>query len=135
MMQVMAIRILREVAENIQNIDFYLIMRDEATDVKNVSELAVRLRWVDDELEAHDEFIGLKNMPNTVADSIVRKLKNVLLQMHLKLNKCRGRCYDECSTMSGSKSGVTVRIKSEVGRALYTHCYAYIQSIFPQETR
>ena len=86
-MQVMAIRILREVAENIQNIDFYLIMRDEATDVKNVSELAVRLRWVDDELEAHDEFIGLKNMPNTVADSIVRKLKNVLLQMHLKLNK------------------------------------------------
>ena len=87
MMQVMAIRILWEVAENIQNVDFYSIMCDEATDVKNVSKLAVRLRWVDDELEAHDEFISLKNMPNTDADSIVWKLKDVLLQMHLKLNK------------------------------------------------
>ena len=54
-------------------------MCDEATDVKNVSELVVCLRRVDDELEAHDEFIGLKSMPNTDADSIVRELKDVLL--------------------------------------------------------
>ena len=42
---------------------------------------------MDDELEAHEEFIGLKNMPNTDADSIVRELEDVLLRMHLKLNK------------------------------------------------
>ena len=52
------------------------------------------LRWVDDELEAHDEFIGLKNMPNTDADFIVRELKDVLLRRHSKLNKCRGQYYD-----------------------------------------
>ena len=87
------------------------------------------LRWVDDELEAHDEFIGLKSMPNTDADSIVRELKDVLLWMHLKLNKCRGQCYDGCATMSGSKRGVAVQIKSEDGRALYIHCY--VHSILP----
>ena len=54
-------------------------MCDEATDVKNVSELVVCLLWVDNELEAHDEFIGLKNMPNTGGDSIVRELKDILL--------------------------------------------------------
>ena len=75
MIQIMALRVLREVAENIQNVDFYSIACDEATDVKNVSELAVCLHWVKDELEAHDEFIGLKNMRNTDADSIVQKLK------------------------------------------------------------
>ena len=47
-------------AENIQTVDLYSIMCDEATDFKNVSELVVCLRWVDDELEAHDEFIGMK---------------------------------------------------------------------------
>ena len=125
-MQVMAIRVIRTVAENIQNIDFYSIMCHEATDVKNASELVVCLRWVDDKLEAHDKFIGLKNMPNNDADSIGRELKDVLLQMHLKLNKCRGQCYDGCSTISGSKSGVAVQIKSEGERALYTHCYAHI---------
>ena len=66
-------------AEIIQDVHFYSIMCDEATDVKNVSELVVCLCWVDDELEAHDEFIGLKNIPNTDADSIVRELKDVLL--------------------------------------------------------
>ena len=125
MMQIMALRVLRELADDIQDINFYLIMCDEATDVKNVSELAVCLRWVDDELEAHDESIGLKNMPNTDADSTVRELKDVLLRMHLKLNKCRGQRYDKCSTMSGSKSGVPVQIKREEERALYTHCYTH----------
>ena len=46
--------------------------------------------WVDDQLKAHDEFIGFKNMPNTDVDSIVRELQDVLLRMHFKLNKCRG---------------------------------------------
>ena len=100
-------------------------MCDEATDVKNVSELVVCLRWVDDELEAHEEFIDLKNIPNTDADSIVRELGDVLLRMHLKLNKCRGQCYDRCSTMSDSKSRVIVQFKSAEKSALYTHCYAH----------
>ena len=61
---------------------------------------------------------------NTDADSIVRELKDNLLRMHLKLNKCRGQCYDGCSTMYGSKSGVAVQIKSKEERVLCTHCYA-----------
>ena len=56
MVQIMALRILREVAENIQDVNFHSIMCDEATDIKNISELVVCLRWVEDELEAHDEF-------------------------------------------------------------------------------
>ena len=119
MTQIMALRVLREVAENIQDVDFCAIMCDEAIDLKNVSELGVCLRWVDD---SHYEFIGLKNMPNTDTDSIAQDFKNVLLQIHLKLNKCRGQCYDGCSIMSGSKSGVVVQIKSEEKSALYTSC-------------
>lgn len=125
MMKLMALKILREIAENIRDADFYSMMCDEATDVKNVSELVVCLRWVDDNLDAHDEFIGLKNMPTTDADSIVRELKDVLLRMRLRMDKCRGQCYDGCSTMSGAKRGVAVQIKSEENRALYTHCYAH----------
>ena len=112
-------------AENIQDFDFYSIMCNESTDVKIVSELVVCSCWVDYELEAHDEFIGLKNMLNTDVDSIVRDLKDILLRMHLKLNKGRRECYDGCSTMSGLKSGVDKQIKSKEERALYTHCYVH----------
>ena len=101
MMQITAIRVLQEVAESIQDVDFYSIICHEATYFINVSELAVCLRWVEDELEAHDEFISLKNTPDTDADSIVQELKDVLLRMHLKLNKCIVKYYEECSTVSG----------------------------------
>ena len=83
-MQVMALKVLREMAENIQNVDFYSIIYNEATNVKDVSELAVgwTTNW-------NNEFMVLKKMPNTDADSIMRELKDVLLRKHLKLNKCR----------------------------------------------
>ena len=66
------------------------MMGDEATDVANVSQLVICLRWVDDDLVAHDEFIRLKEMSTTNADAIVTALKDVLFRMNLKLNKCRG---------------------------------------------
>ena len=125
MMQVMALKILRHIAGNIRDADFFTMMCDEATDVTNTSQLVVCIRWVDENLNANDEFIGLKDMPCTDAKSIVFELKDVLLRMHLNLKQCRGQCYDGCSTMSGSKNGVAKMIKNTERRALYTHCYAH----------
>ena len=119
MMKVMGLKILREIAYNVREADFYSIMCDEATDVANVSQLVVCLRWVDDELNAHDEFIG------TNAEYTVRELKDCLLRMDLKLTKCRGQCYDGCTTMKGLKNGVVVKIKKEEQRALYSHCHVH----------
>ena len=73
-------------------------MDHEATDVSNVLQLVICLRWVDCDLVAHDEFIGLKDMPCTNADPIVSELQDVLVGMNLKLTKCCGQCYDELFT-------------------------------------
>ena len=80
---------------------------------------------VDCDLVAHDEFIRSKDISCTNADSIVAELKDVLLRMNLKLNKCRGPCYDGCSAMTGHRNRVVVQIKEEQKRALYTHCYSH----------
>ena len=128
MMKIMALQVLREVAQNIQSADFYSIMGDEATDISNVSQLVICLRWIDDDLVAHDEFIGLKEMPCTNADSIVNELKDVLLRINVRLNKCRGQCYDGCSTMTGNKNEVVLQIKQEELRALYTLLCPLIKS-------
>ena len=124
MMKVMALKILRKIAYNVREADFYLIMCDEATDVANVSQLVVCLQWVDDELNAYNEFIGLKDMSATGinAESIVRELKDFLLRTDLKLIKCRGQCYDGYSTMKSPRNGVVVKIKKEEQRAMYSHC-------------
>ena len=121
----MALKVLREVAQNIQSAAFYSLMGFEATDVSNVLQLVICLRWVDCDFVVHDEFIGFKDMPCINADSIVAELKDVLLRMNLKLNKCRGQCYDGCKTMTGHRNGVVVQIKEKEKRALYIHCYAH----------
>ena len=56
-------------------------------DVKNVFRPAVCLHWVDNNIDGHNEFVGLKNMLITDTDSIVREFKDVLLRMRLRLDK------------------------------------------------
>ena len=70
MMKILALKILREIAKNLQDSDFYSLMSEEATEISNVSQLVICMRWVDDDLVVHDEFIGLKDMPCTSAESI-----------------------------------------------------------------
>ena len=55
----MACQILRKIAASLQTTQFYTIMGDETTDSSNCEQVVVCLRWLDDTLEVHEEFIGL----------------------------------------------------------------------------
>ena len=46
-------------------------------------------------------------------------------KMRLKIENCRGQCYDGAAVMSGHKSGVATRIKQLNNKALFTHCYGH----------
>ena len=56
MLKTMAFTILRKVALSLQRAHFYTVMVDETTDVNN-SEQVLCFRWIDDEFEAHEEFL------------------------------------------------------------------------------
>ena len=100
-------------------------MVDEATDVSNSSQLVLCLRWVDDDLCPHEDFIGLHLLDTTDADTIVKVIKDILLRLQITLKKCCGQCYDGCSTMKGEKKGVAKQIKNEQPKALLTHCFTH----------
>ena len=44
MMKITALQILREIAKNLQDTDFYSVMDDETTNVSNVSQLVICMR-------------------------------------------------------------------------------------------
>ena len=48
-----------------------------------------------------------------------------MLRLNLPTSKLRGQCYDGCSTMSGTRSGLAKQVQDEESRAIYTHCYIY----------
>ena len=68
---------LREIASNLHNTPFYTIMADETTDSSNKEQFVVCFRWVDDELEVHEDFIGLHMVESIDAATLYAVLKDV----------------------------------------------------------
>ena len=124
MLEVLALGVLREISENIQNAKFFTIMADETADVSIKEQLVVCIRWVDDKFVIQD-FIGMLPLGRTTSAQIVETLTVALQQMNLNIQNVRGQCYDGAATMSGEKSGVATQIKSVNGKCLYTHCYGH----------
>ena len=87
MLQVMSLSILRSIAKNLHPSDVFTVMADEYTDVSNHEQLTICFRWVDTNLEVHEEFVGLYQIGNIFANTIVEALKDYLAQINLQ---CQG---------------------------------------------
>ena len=104
-------------------------MADETTDCANKEQFIVCFRWVDSGFEVHEDFVGLRDVKSTDAETLSAELKDVLVRLHLSPSKMRGQCYDRASCMAGVKSGVAARLSREEPRAVYTHCYGHALSL------
>ena len=98
------------------------IMADEVTDASNREQVIVCLRWTDEQFEAREEFIGLHKVDQIDSDTIFAVSKDTLLRMNLKIENCRGQCYDGAANMTGAKKGVAIQLRQTKPRALLTHC-------------
>ena len=133
-LQLMALHILREVSHNIASSHCFSIMADECTDCSNKEQFTINIRWVDQNLNAHEEFIGLYLVSTIDAQSLVSAIRDVLLRMNARIADCRGQCYDGASNMSGARKGVAAIIAQEESRALYTHCYGHALNLAVADT-
>ena len=79
--------------------------------ISNKEQLVFCIRWVDDNLTPHEEFIGMHPLINFSVDHIVLVIKGALMRMNLKIENTRGQCYDGASAMAGTKSGVATQFK------------------------
>ena len=121
----MAHRVLREILDDISKSPFLAVMEDETTDQSNIEQLTLVIRCVDDDFCVSEEFLGLYSLAEADANSIVSVLLDALLRFQIPLSKLRGQCYDGCSTMAGTKSGVAAQISAKEHRAVFTHCYGH----------
>ena len=47
-------------------------MADETVDVSNNEQLVIYIRWVDKDLEVHEEFVGVHPIENTKAETVLK---------------------------------------------------------------
>ena len=67
----MSLTVLRDIAECVQKAEFFTLMADECADISNHEQLTVCFRWVDSQLEVHEQFIGLYEISDITAEIIV----------------------------------------------------------------
>ena len=79
---------------NSPNPSWYAIIADEATDVSNNEQFNISIRWVDDEYNIAEEPIGLVQLPDTFANTLVTAIKDVLRRCSFPRAMCRGQAYD-----------------------------------------
>ena len=51
-------------------------------------------------------------------------------ELNLKLEDCRGQCYDGAGNMAGKFSGLSTRILEDNPLALYTHCSSHQLNLY-----
>ena len=130
----MANKIIRELSRNIRKSNCFTIMADECTDIANKEQFTICIRWVDDDLQDNEDFIGLYEVNNIAPDTLFNAIKDTILRIGLSLSQCRGQCYDSASNMSGIRNGVSAKILSEEKRAVYTHCYGHALNLAVSST-
>ena len=134
MLKVMAMHVLRDVAASIQSAPFCTLMVDETTDISNKEQVVLCFRWVDNTLEAHEEFVGMYQVESTQASVLLHVIHDVLTRLNVCVAKLRGQCYDGAATMSGTRAGVATLLLEEEPRAVFTHCYGHSLNLACSDT-
>ena len=123
--KVMAMNVLRTITSSLQTSLFVTLMMDETTDISNKEQVTFTIRWVSENLEVNEEFVGLYGVPAIDAETLAAVAKDTFTRLNLSFSKLRGQCYDGASAMKGIRSGLVPRIQEIESRAVYTHCYGH----------
>ena len=60
-----------------------LICTGECIDAANKERLVICFRYVDENVDVHEEFIGLHECPNILANTNVARLQDIMLRLNL----------------------------------------------------
>ena len=89
--------------------------------------------YVDDDLDVHENVIGLHSLESTSADAIVSTVQDILLRLNLRIDNRHSQCYDGANSMSGSKFDISTKLLDLETHELYTHCYGHALNLATQD--
>jgi hypothetical protein len=100
----------------------YSLIMDGTQYVSGTEQISICLRYVDQELEPREEFVGLYEASSTTGEHLWRIASDVLLRLNLPLSGLRGQTYDGAANLSGNLSRMRALVRSEQPLASFVHC-------------
>lgn len=114
-----------EIKMEIKRAPFVALMVDETTDVGNMAQLALVLRYVmvTGIKERFVKFVDVTS--GRRADDLSALIFHFLEEYECCLDKVVAQCYDGAAVMASGLNGVQAKIKEKAPMALFIHCYAH----------
>ena len=85
LIKIMALQILWHVSTLVQASKYFALMADEVSDSANNEQFVICLRWVNDNLELNEDFIGLYHVESIQADVLVGCLQDCMLHLNIDI--------------------------------------------------
>ncbi|CAN6561403.1 unnamed protein product [Malus baccata var. baccata] len=104
---------------------FFSILVDEARDVSVKEQMAMVLRYVDDNGHVIERFVGIQHVTDTTSSSLKDVIDTLFSRNGLSISKLRGQGYDGASNMRGELNDLKTKILREQPCAYYVHCFAH----------
>lgn len=108
---------------------YWSVMADETTDVSSTEQMSICIRFVNEELEVCEEFLGFVKLTKMDAQSIFNVLIPTLERWGLDLTTLVGQGYDGASVMSGNKNGLHKKVSDCYPNAIYVHCRSHVLNL------
>ena len=83
----MAMNVLRSITSSLQASSFVTLMMDETTDISNKEQVTFTIRWVSEDLEVNEDFIGLYEVPAIDSATLAVVAKDTFMRLNLSFSK------------------------------------------------
>lgn len=111
--------VVKDLADN-----WYTVLCDETRDIAGIKNLAIAIRFVDENNEIREHLLctGIVNKFDAV--SLTDALLGYLQQYNIRLDRMLAQCYDGAKVMAGHSGGVQAIVQQRLQRKIpYVHCF------------
>lgn len=122
--------ILEKIVSRINKSMCFSIMADETTDINNIEQLSLCIRYIDtsdncNEFKIREDFLTFVPLIDLTGNGIALSILNSLQSMNINIELLCAQGYDGAASMSGHFNGVQAKIRDKYPKALYVHCSAH----------
>ncbi|GBL96318.1 Zinc finger MYM-type protein 1 [Araneus ventricosus] len=115
-----------QIVRNVRKLFFYSVLADETTDISQIEQSSLCVRYVEDQsYKIREDFLTFVPVCDVTGAGLANTVLETLSILELDLKKMRGQGYDGAGTMRGQFRGVQASIKEKLPLALYTYCSSH----------
>jgi len=107
----------------------FAILLDGTTDLSGIEQEGLSLRYVRNELNVQEEFVGFYASKSTKSADLYKMLQEILSGFKLDMSDIRAQTYDGAANMSGIHNGLQALVQNSNCLAVSFHCLSHVTNL------